>query len=118
MQLIFKRNPNNKLYSETFLEIRQSSVQTRAGANVDIILNSTIFNTGIIRTITTKVVRDLTDDECWMAFSMNKFDASKLLGNIYRTMYPELMNVDVMTIQQDATRLQTKLQSQQSSLFS
>jgi hypothetical protein len=117
MQLIFKKNPNNKLYSETFLEIRQSSVETRSGANVDIILNSTIFNTGIIRTITTKVVRDLTEEECWMAFAMSKFDASRLLGNIYRTMYPDLMNVDIMIIQQDAARLQTKLQSQQSSLF-
>lgn len=117
MQLIFKRNPNNKLYSETFLEIRQSSIETRVGANVNIILNSTIFNTGTLRAITIKVVRDLTEEECWLAFSMNKFDAQRLLGNIYRTMYPELMNVDVMIIQQDAARLQLKLQSQQSSLF-
>lgn len=117
MQLIYKQNPNYKLYAGTFIEIRQSGIEQRQYAPVDIVVDGKPFNTGRIERIVTKQAKDITDTEALLAFGVGYDEALSLLGKIYRTPYPHLMNVDVMIITQDQSGLERKFTNSQAQLF-
>jgi hypothetical protein len=117
MQLVYKTNLANKLYAQSFVEIRQSGIQAREGQYVNIILDGKPFNTGSIRALHTKVARELTESECYLAFGISKDEAIKLVRRIYNNQFAEMMNVDVMVVVQDLDNLQRKFQTTQSELF-
>lgn len=116
MILDYTDNDSYKLYSFTFLEVRKSQVITH-NEQVQLFVGRHHFNNGVVKSYITKVTRDLTEMECLLAFGCTKEEALRIIGKQYNSMYPHLMNVDVVVIQQDLARLKMKFQIQQSSMF-
>lgn len=113
MFLTYKQNINNKLYAQSFLEVRIYSEEYRIGAPITIVLDGNRWNDGRITLVKKKPASDLDEIECLLAFGIGKEETLRLLAKIYGTQMPQHLLMSILVISQTERK-----QVKQEKLFS